>query len=83
MRSLARGAYSFRILGVNGLSTRAPVALSKDQTVVAKVISYLDLAVVGLAGVLLAVGLFAVGRLSLRRSASRGQESGSTRLPVT
>lgn len=83
MHSLARGDYSFRVLGVSGLSTRAPVALSKDQTVVAKVVSYLDLAVVGLAGLLLAVGLFLVGRLSLRRSAARGQQSGSTRLPVT
>src|SRR5512143_3567808 len=55
MHALARGNYSFRILGAWALSTRAPVSLSKDQTVTTKVLSYLDLAVVGAAGLLIAI----------------------------
>ena len=74
MHALARGNYSFRILGAWALSTRAPLSLSKDQTVTTKVLSYLDLAVVGAAGLLIAIVLFIVGRLSLRRSPPQDTE---------
>ncbi len=66
--SLARGDYSFRVLGVRALNTLAPIALSKDQTVATRVVSYLDIGVVGSLGLLLAIPLFVVGRLTARRS---------------
>lgn len=79
MHNLARGDYSFRILGTMALSTRAPIALSKDQTVATKVVSYLDIAVVLGLGALLAISLFVIGRLSLRRSRVQEAELEDTR----
>ncbi len=71
IRGLARGSYSFRITGVRGLSTLAPVALSKDQTVVTRVISYLDMGVVAGAGLLVALAFLAIGRVMVLRSRAR------------
>ncbi len=84
MYGLARGDYTFRILGTNGLSTQAPIALSKDQSLSTRVISYLDLAVVGGAGFLVSLVLLLFGRFSLRRSArAKDQQSGHARLRET
>ena len=83
MDSLARGNYSFRVLGVPGISPRAPVALSKDQQLDTRVISYLDLGVIGLAGALLALALLLYGRMSLQRSQARGRESHRVRIMHT
>jgi len=68
MYSLARGNYTFRILGAQGITTVAPIALSKDQELDTRVITYLDLAVVGSTGALIALVLLIFGRISLRRS---------------
>ncbi len=76
IRSLARGDYSFRILGVRSLGTVAPVALSKDQTLATRVVSYLDIGVVAAVGLLMALLLFIVGRLSLLHT--RRREAGDT-----
>jgi hypothetical protein len=78
--SLARGNYNFQVVGAKGLATTAPIALSKDQELDTKVISFLDLEVVAATGALLALALFIFGRLSLRRSRRRSQESRGARL---
>jgi hypothetical protein len=65
IRSLARGNYFVDLVGAQGLSNRTPVALSRNQEVNTKVISYLDIGVIGLAGFLLALGLFLYGRPSV------------------
>jgi hypothetical protein len=71
VHSLARGEYHFQIAGANGFSARAPVTLSKDQDLNSKVITYLDMATVLVAGLLVAIGLLIYGRFSLRRSMAR------------
>jgi hypothetical protein len=81
--SQARGNYSFQVIGAKGLATTAPVALSKDQELNTKVISFLDLEVVCGAGALLAISLFAFGRFSLHRSRRKNQEASRARLPQT
>lgn len=62
--SLARGEYRLKIEG-NGLSSSPPVALSRDQDVEVRVISYVDIVVAGTLGFILVVGLLAVGRWRL------------------
>lgn len=69
--SLARGQYYFQVTGARGISPRAPVALSKDQAITARVISFVDLATVFAAGLLLAIALVLLGRSSLRRAEAR------------
>ncbi len=79
IRSLARGDYNFRISGVRGLSTLAPVALSKDQTVATRVITYLDLGVVAAFGLFIAILLLVIGRLMLRHSHAQNEDTRPTR----
>lgn len=62
--SLARGEYKLKIEG-NGLSSSPHVALSRDQDVEVRVISYVDIAVAGTFGFIFVVGLLAVGRWRL------------------
>lgn len=65
INSLARGNYYTELVGVSGLSNRIPVALSRNQDISTKVVTYLDLAVVGLLGLVIALGLLLYGRPSL------------------
>jgi hypothetical protein len=62
IHSLARGIYRVELVGASGISSAAPVALSRDQVLQTKVITYLDLAVVGLLGLTIVLGLFFYGR---------------------
>ena len=62
IHSLSRGTYFIEFLGTNGLSNRTPVALSRDQDVHTKVITYLDIAMVGLLGIVFALGILFYGR---------------------
>ena len=64
LSSLARGEYKLKIEG-NGLSSSPPVALSRDQDVEVRVISYVDIAVAGTLGLVVVFGLLAVGRSRL------------------
>ncbi len=73
--ALARGTYTAEFTGIKGLSTQVPVALSRDQQLVSRVISYLDLAVVGVFGAALALGLLLFGRPSLRPSLRKKNRS--------
>ena len=60
--SLARGTYFLRISGVKGIDNRIPVALSRDQNVNMKIITYLDIAVFGALGFIFVLGLLLYGR---------------------
>ncbi len=71
IHSLARGLYTFRLTGINGLSPKTPVALSRDQVVNIKVITYLDIAIVGILAILLMLGLLIYGRPWLINSVLR------------
>ncbi len=62
IHSLARGNYSVQLVGAFGLGSRTPVALSRNQNVAVKEISYLDLGVVGVVGIVLTLGLLLYGR---------------------
>ena len=65
IRSLARGTYYTEVVGAFGLSNRTPVALSRNQEVNTKIISFLDIGIVGLAGIVIVLGLLFYGRPSL------------------
>jgi hypothetical protein len=62
IHSLARGLYTFKIDGVNGLTNPTPVALSRDQVVDIKAITFLDIGIVGFLGLILVFGLLIYGR---------------------
>jgi hypothetical protein len=62
IHSLARGLYTFKIDGVNGLTNPTPVALSRDQVVDVKAITFLDIGIVGFLGLILVLGLIIYGR---------------------
>jgi hypothetical protein len=65
IHSLARGNYSIQLIGAIGLGNRTPVALSRNQNVSIKVVSVLDLFVLGVLGVVLTLGLLLYGRPQL------------------
>ena len=62
IHSLARGLYTFKIDGVNGLANPTPVALSRNQIVDVKVITFLDVGIVGFLVLVLVSGLIIYGR---------------------
>jgi hypothetical protein len=62
IHSLARGIYTIDLTGTNGLDSKIPVALSRNQDVAVNVVTYLDLGVVGGISLLFAIGLVIYGR---------------------
>jgi hypothetical protein len=78
--SLARGQYYFQVIGARGFSPKAPVTLSKDQVITARVISFLDMGTVFAAGVLVAIGLLVFGKVSLRRAEARHDQERRVRI---
>ena len=68
VNSLARGTYYLNISGAKGLNNRIPVALSRDQNVNMKIITYFDIAVFGISGLLFVIGLLLYGRPWIWRS---------------
>ncbi len=67
VHGLARGIYRIELVGVKGIKNIIPVALSRNQEVDVKVITYLDLAFAGLIGLGLVLGLIFYGRPWLLR----------------
>lgn len=65
VRSLVRGIYRASVAGAPGIAPVSPVAQSRDQEVRLLVISYVDLAIVGLFTVVLVLGLLFAGRPQL------------------
>lgn len=65
IHSLARGIYHISLVGVKGLGTSTPVALSRNQVVNLKIVTLLDVSVVGLLSFALALGLILYGRPKL------------------
>ena len=59
---MARGTYRIKVEGVQSLTGWTPIALSRDQTVQLQVFSYIDVAVLGALGVLIALTLLFYGR---------------------
>jgi len=68
INSLARGTYYLNISGAKGLDNRIPVALSRDQNVNMKIITYVDISVFGISGFLFVIGLLLYGRPWIWRS---------------
>ena len=62
IHSLARGIYHIELTGTNGLNSNIPVALSRNQDVSIKVITYLDIGVVVGISAAFALGLIFYGR---------------------
>jgi hypothetical protein len=62
IHSLARGIYRVSLVDAKGLGTSTPVALSRNQVVNLKIVTILDMAVVGLLGIAFALGLIFYGR---------------------
>jgi hypothetical protein len=82
IHSLARGIYRVSLLGVKGLGTSTPVALSRNQVVNLKIMTVWDIIVVGLLGFIVAIGLIFYGRprllkilLGKKRASSDSQVS--------
>ena len=76
VRGLARGEYRMKVADAPGWAPAVPVALSRDQEVVLRVVTYLDMAVSFVVASGLAFGLLHVGRPHLlpgtARSIARG-----------
>lgn len=60
--SLARGTYYISIAGAKSLDNRVPVALSRNQNVNSKIITYLDIGVFVSLGFVVVIGLLFYGR---------------------
>jgi hypothetical protein len=81
IHSLARGNYYMELIGIHGLSSRVPVSLSRTQEVSTKVITYLDLIVLGIVSVLIMLGLLLYGRPWLVISSLKNKRLGLTHQP--
>lgn len=64
---VARGVYRVQVQGVAGMVPVTPVALSRDQDVVLKVVSILDIGLAVSGGIIFAFGLLLYGRPHLPR----------------
>jgi hypothetical protein len=62
LHGLARGIYRVKLVGVSGLGTSTPVALSRDQVVNLKILTKLDIILFMSASATFAVGLIFYGR---------------------
>ena len=82
---LARGMYSVALADAPGWSPVTPVALSRDQEVRVRVVTYVDVAVVVLLGLSAALGLLHVGRPHLAPAAVAGAKvfASAVRSPKT
>jgi uncharacterized protein YjeT (DUF2065 family) len=79
--SLARGTYYLNISGVKGLDNRIPVAMSRNQEVNMKIITYFDIAVFVGFGLLFVIGLLFYGRPWLWKSMVKSVQTTSKKLP--
>ena len=85
IHSLARGNYSIQLVGAVGLGSRTPVALSRNQNVSIKEISFLDLFVLAVIGTVLTLGLLLYGRphmFSFLVRGNRPQAMAFERVPI-
>jgi len=62
IHTLARGIYHVSLIGVKGLGTSTPVALSRNQAVTMRIITPLDFAISGLTMMGISLGLIFYGR---------------------
>ena len=83
IHALARGIYHVSILGVTGLGTTTPVALSRNQVVRLKIVTRMDMIIAGMVSLSFALGLLVYGRLRLLKEFIRRKRSPSSRLEWT
>jgi hypothetical protein len=83
IHALARGIYHITLVGVKGLGTTAPVALSRNQVVKLNIVTQLDMGVAGIVVFVFALGLILYGRPQLIKNAFRKKSSYSTELKWT
>lgn len=76
VRSLARGIYRMTVADAPGWAPPMPVALSRNQDVVLRVITYLDMGVAALVASAIALGLLHRGRPHLIPRAVRAPAAG-------
>jgi hypothetical protein len=62
IHTLARGIYHVSLIGVKGLGTSTPVALSRNQAITMRIITPLDFAISGLTMMGISLGLIFYGR---------------------
>jgi len=83
IHALARGIYHISIIGVKGMGTTTPVALSRNQVVKLNIVTRLDIAVIGSIGFGFASGLVLYGRPRLLKSLFHRKQASSTRLGLS
>ena len=82
LRSLPRGQYELTVEGL-GLPISSPVAVTRDQTIPLKLVTWLDLATGLLAVLTFLIGLPLLGRRMLRRPALPTRGPGGTSIDLT
>ena len=85
IHGLARGNYTIQVVGAQGLGNRMPVALSRNQAANIKVLTYMDLGIVGTLGFVFALALLIYGRrgilmTNLRKRQQSVQRAGNSLL---
>jgi hypothetical protein len=80
IHSLARGIYRIQVLGVSGMISPTPVALSRNQEVALKVLTNVDMVMAGVAGLIVAAGLLFIGRPELLHSSLRRRQADTQEL---
>jgi hypothetical protein len=65
IHGLARGNYTIEVLGVRGLGNKTPVALSRNQNASMKILTYMDIGIIGAFGLAVALALLLFGRRML------------------
>ncbi len=83
IHTLARGIYHINLIGVKGLGTTTPVALSRNQVVKLNIVTHLDIAVIGFVSIVFASGLVLYGRPRILTSILRRKHKPSSRLGWT
>ena len=71
LESLARGTYKLQVVGVRGIAPSTPMALSRDQEVVLKVLSSFDIGMGAVLGLLFVFGLLLYGRPHILHTPAR------------
>jgi hypothetical protein len=83
IHTLARGIYHISLVGVKGLGTTTPVALSRNQVVKLNIVTQLDIGITVAAGLGFAIGLVLYGRPQLINSLFRRRHPVSSRIGWT
>lgn len=78
IHGLARGNYTVQIMGAKGLGNKMPVALSRNQSADMKILTYVDVGIIGFLGFVVAIAMLIYGRRQVFLKMLRNQQQ-----PVT